>query len=347
VTIAGSGFTATSAVAFAGVSAAGFIVDSDVQIRATVPAGAATGKIQVTNSAGSAQSAANFVVLTPTVLRLAPVQDSQVKSTSPNSTYGSSTTLRAKSDSDIYDVYLKFTVSGVTSPLQSAVLQLYCSDASDDAGRLYAVANEYRGTTTPWVESGLNYNNAPAFSGTPLNSPVPAAAGAWVQFDATAVVSGNGTWSFAIHNPSGNSVYYSSKEGDHPPVLVLTTGSTLLAQRETLSERAGSSKLGTEPNPGGASSALRFELSHPFPNPSRGVTTVGYALPYPAVVTMAVIDVAGRVVRRIEFDRVAAGMHQARWDGRDSSGRKAPSGVYFMRLQAGSESRQQRIVFMP
>jgi hypothetical protein len=64
VTITGSSFTGTTAVEFNG-TAASFMIDSDAQITATVPAGATTGPITVTNADGPGSSAANFTV-TPT-----------------------------------------------------------------------------------------------------------------------------------------------------------------------------------------------------------------------------------------------------------------------------------------
>jgi hypothetical protein len=61
VTIAGSGFTGATAVAFAGTGAP-FSVDSDLQITATVPIGATDGPITVTTPGGSDQSAVDFTV---------------------------------------------------------------------------------------------------------------------------------------------------------------------------------------------------------------------------------------------------------------------------------------------
>lgn len=59
VTITGSGFTGTTLVQFNGRQAT-FNVISDGQIRARVPSGAGTGKIRVTNPAGSALSNTAF-----------------------------------------------------------------------------------------------------------------------------------------------------------------------------------------------------------------------------------------------------------------------------------------------
>jgi hypothetical protein len=70
VTIAGSGFTDVSAVKLNGVTA-GFTVDSDHQITATVPAAATSGKLSVVTAGGSATSATSFLVV-PTITGFNP-----------------------------------------------------------------------------------------------------------------------------------------------------------------------------------------------------------------------------------------------------------------------------------
>jgi hypothetical protein len=65
VTIHGSEFTNVSAVTFNGVAATDYTVGSPSVIYALVPNGAATGKIGVTTSAGTASSANDFVVTAP------------------------------------------------------------------------------------------------------------------------------------------------------------------------------------------------------------------------------------------------------------------------------------------
>jgi hypothetical protein len=64
VTLGGSAFTGATDVAFNGISvgAGNFTVDSDLQITATVPDGATTGKISVTTPPGTGFSAADFFV---------------------------------------------------------------------------------------------------------------------------------------------------------------------------------------------------------------------------------------------------------------------------------------------
>lgn len=61
VTITGTGLTQATKVTFNGTSAS-FTVNSDIQITATVPTGATTGKIAVTTKGGSAISTGTFTV---------------------------------------------------------------------------------------------------------------------------------------------------------------------------------------------------------------------------------------------------------------------------------------------
>ena len=76
VSIAGANFTGSTDVSFGGVSAS-FVVNSSVQITATVPAGAATGKLRVTSPSGAGESAGLFTVTTaPGHQRVYPAQRS-------------------------------------------------------------------------------------------------------------------------------------------------------------------------------------------------------------------------------------------------------------------------------
>ncbi|HEX3049478.1 MAG TPA: DNRLRE domain-containing protein [Aggregatilineaceae bacterium] len=163
----------------------------------------------------------------PPVRSFAAIGDTQVKLINPNSNYGALDTLRARlTSSEDIDSYLKFDVTGVDGPILSAKLRLFVSDGSDSGGSLYLVSNNYRDTSTPWLELGLTWNNAPLMSGTPLGILPAVVTGTWVELDVSAVVTGNGTYSFGLTTDSSNSVLYNSKEAlQDRPELVLEVNS--------------------------------------------------------------------------------------------------------------------------
>jgi hypothetical protein len=77
VTIHGTGFIGATGVSFGNVPAASFTVDSDTQIRAIVPTGAATGKVTVLKALSSATSALDFeITLAPSVSAINPTSGS-------------------------------------------------------------------------------------------------------------------------------------------------------------------------------------------------------------------------------------------------------------------------------
>jgi hypothetical protein len=157
-----------------------------------------------------------------TVVTEQPAHDAYVRSSTPTTNYGGITALRVrKSSSDELNAYLKFDVSGLSGFIQSATLRLYVTDASPDGGSLYLVSNNYQGTATPWLQSGLNWNNAPPISGTALSSAGAVSLNQWVEFDVTSAIAGDGTYSFALKNNSSNAAYYSAKEGSNKPELVI------------------------------------------------------------------------------------------------------------------------------
>ena len=191
-------------------------------------AGNYTATLTVTDNLGATGNASlNISVTLPNgaqVLTFTPAHDTQVKSSSPTSTYGSNTTFRVRSGDPTYNAYLKFDVSGISGIVVSAKLRLFVNDDGSVGGTVYAVSNDYLNTSTPWVESGLHWNNAPLISGTPLADIGEATLDTWVEVNVAAAITGNGTFSFGINSTSTSSVYYNAKEmGSNAPQLVLET----------------------------------------------------------------------------------------------------------------------------
>ncbi|HEX6384463.1 MAG TPA: IPT/TIG domain-containing protein [Anaerolineae bacterium] len=70
VTITGSGFGGVTAVRFNGTPVVQFTVDSEAQIRATVPVGASSGPISVSDGANITVSGSDFTVVVPVALTI-------------------------------------------------------------------------------------------------------------------------------------------------------------------------------------------------------------------------------------------------------------------------------------
>ncbi len=78
----------------------------------------------------------------------------------------------------------------------------------------------------------------------------------------------------------------------------------------------------------------KFSLSQNYPNPFNPETRIEYSLPEAAQVKITVYDVNGHLVRNLFSGQQAAGIHTVKWDGRDSSGQKVVSGIYFYHFRA-------------
>jgi hypothetical protein len=157
------------------------------------------------------------------VLSFNPSDDALVNSKRPTSNYGSSTSLELRAQSrETIDSYLKFVITGVHGTVKSARLRLYAIKGSSFGGSVYAVSNNYLNTTTLWTEDGLVWENAPGLEGAPLSTTDAVIGGTWVEFDVTAVLQGDGVYSFAMGSNSPNRVSYRSVEAtENQPVLVI------------------------------------------------------------------------------------------------------------------------------
>ena len=100
-----------------------------------------------------------------------------------------------------------------------------------------------------------------------------------------------------------------------------------------------------------APAATRTLLAQNFPNPFNPETWIPYALASDAYVAINIFDVRGRLIRRLVLGQQKAGFYIERseaayWDGKDNSGQKVASGLYFYTLQAGEFKATRRMVIM-
>ncbi len=83
-----------------------------------------------------------------------------------------------------------------------------------------------------------------------------------------------------------------------------------------------------------------------YPNPFNPETNIEYNLKSSAQVSITIYNVQGKQIRSLANNYRQTGTYTIRWDGVNESGTLVPSGVYFIRISAGNETLNHRIVMM-
>ncbi len=91
---------------------------------------------------------------------------------------------------------------------------------------------------------------------------------------------------------------------------------------------------------------LVTELKPIYPNPFNPRAFIPFSLKESAKVNIEIYNTRGQLVRRIPIGDKAAGQYQTEWDGRDDQGRTCSTGVYHIRMTAGSQSFFRKAVLM-
>ncbi len=94
------------------------------------------------------------------------------------------------------------------------------------------------------------------------------------------------------------------------------------------------------------SSVLRFALHQNRPNPFNTNTTISFDLPEAERVSLRIYSIDGRLLNELVDEVLPAGEHNLIWDGNDSEGNEAISGVYFCHLTANGKaiSKKMRVL---
>lgn len=93
-----------------------------------------------------------------------------------------------------------------------------------------------------------------------------------------------------------------------------------------------------------SASGPAFALSPAVPNPFTRSTQISFRLEAPAHIEVSVFDLRGRRVRTLLRKPMNVSKHLLTWDGYDEKGGRAPSGVYWIRLDAPTGSASQKVV---
>jgi hypothetical protein len=205
---------ATSAAVLTPVAA----LPAGTALTATVKGGPA-GVADVAGNRLAADRVWRFTTAAPvaTATTFTPVADARVEKGHPSTNYGSSTSLGVDTGKASY---LRFTVSGLSGTVQSAKLRLYVTNGTGNGPAVFRTGDS-------WIEKGtgsITWKNRPAPVGTALDDRAKVPASAWVEFDVTPAVAGNGTVSFVLTGQSSDTfAAYSREKAGKQPQLVVTT----------------------------------------------------------------------------------------------------------------------------
>ena len=91
---------------------------------------------------------------------------------------------------------------------------------------------------------------------------------------------------------------------------------------------------------------MAFTLYQNYPNPFNPTTIITYDLPEAARMELVIYDVLGQHVATMKNAQQEAGAYQFRWNGTNDSGAPVSTGLYFYRLNAGTNSATKKMIFM-
>jgi hypothetical protein len=147
-------------------------------------------------------------------LVLTPAADARVEERSPTTNFGAAATLIVDR-SPMTETYLRFDISGLSGPAQSATLRLWVVDPASNAPPVSLCASSV------WDETTITWANKPGANGA-LDDKGAVTSGVWLEYDVTPWIAGSGGVCFALIPQSSNGLDLGSRESANPPQLVIT-----------------------------------------------------------------------------------------------------------------------------
>ncbi len=171
---------------------------------------------QAENVSGPSNAASATTGAPEPVRTFIATADARVQEANPTTNYGTSY-LRADgaADPDV-ESYVRFAVSGLAGTVTRATLRLFAYSGTNDGPALYTGSNA-------WSESGLTWSTRPGRGTAAFGDYAKVSSNTWLEFNVTAAVTGDGTYSFTLATATTDGVNIYSREGANPPQLVVTT----------------------------------------------------------------------------------------------------------------------------
>jgi hypothetical protein len=89
-----------------------------------------------------------------------------------------------------------------------------------------------------------------------------------------------------------------------------------------------------------------ISLSQNSPNPSMGITKIGYEIAKQSFVTLKIYDVSGNLVKTLMEGKQEPGNYTPVWTGEDNNGRKVINGSYFYVLNVDGKQSSRKAILL-
>jgi Calcineurin-like phosphoesterase len=187
-------------------------------------------------SASDANPAGTNTSETGKALTFTAAADASVLQDSPDANHGTSADLHVNGDSDAAQItYITFSLSGIRESIHNVKLRLFSTRSTENGPAVHFAESS-------WNEAGrdgITWAKQPTLLSGPMDNQEAIEEGSWTEYDVTAAVTGDGTYTFALVADGPEAAAFSSREGTEAPQLVVTTGlsaATPTANPDSLSQ---------------------------------------------------------------------------------------------------------------
>ncbi len=199
-----------------------------------------------------------------------------------------------------------------------------CADCHQNMGGSNAAITEYNATgsitMTKWNETTKK------IAGPSGVVPIPADWKTSLKFD-YASYSGDPM----VFPSDPNAWFYLKSETDNSHLFYAEPLDT------TTMKKLGFTINPTRVNEPDGSQPTQFSLKQNYPNPFNPGTNIQFSIVTSEKVDLAIYDVRGQWVRTlVDHELRSPGEYTVSWDGTDNHGQRVASGIYFTRMQAGT-----------
>ncbi|TFF87459.1 MAG: T9SS type A sorting domain-containing protein, partial [Promethearchaeota archaeon] len=89
-----------------------------------------------------------------------------------------------------------------------------------------------------------------------------------------------------------------------------------------------------------------LKISCVAPNPSANTIILEYKLPEKTNVEITVYNMLGQEIEELYSGNGPAGVHTIKWDCKKDTGKKLPSGIYFVEIKAGMDKAVEKLMLL-